>query len=319
MSTAIQKSILQRVRDFLGINGELSATELHRELRGYLTEIQPDRFSDDAAKKAAESKFNEAEQLLAELFQFIQNEATQKSPSELCLFKPVYDGVFLQHALDASKKEIKDLKIQLERKEDEIGQLKTSLKKTEDEKFESERKRIEKMYKPSATKWASLGIMFALSVLAAAMTKVKDVSEFILQYSPFPQNFMNTTIFMILIVMVILTLKQYVENLVLRRKLEDICSARFTVDFVDYLARLDSAEAEKPKRFTEANVFDFISGKRSRWKAFLGHVGFRIFQTRTDESLKNCFINHLLKKELVQVSHADGLDRFFTINRTRYW
>jgi hypothetical protein len=99
---------------------------------------------------------------------------------------------------------------------------------------------------------------------------------------------------------------------------EDVCSVRFAADFVNYVSSLDPDETERPKRFTESSTFDFISGNRSWWKSFLAGIGFRLFQTRTHESLKNCFIDYLLKKELIQISHADALDRLFTI-RSRHW
>jgi hypothetical protein len=175
-------------------------------------EIHPDRFSDEEAKKTANAKFTEAQELLSELFQYIQDEAAHRTPAELVLFKPLYDSVFLQHALDASRTEISELKTSLEWSEREVEELKTSLKKRDDDHFDDERKRIQKMYLPSTTSWASLGIIFVLSFLLTAMSKVKNVSDFISQYSPFSQNLMNTTLFIVLIIMIVLTLKRYVEN-----------------------------------------------------------------------------------------------------------
>jgi hypothetical protein len=323
----IQKSIIQKVRDFLEIADGGSATELYAQLGRYRQEIHPDRFSSEESKKTAELKFNEAQDLLSELFHFIEEEATHKTPVELVLYKPVYDSVFLQHALDASRSEIADLKSEirdartsLEWNESQVKELKEELKARDDERFEGARKRLERMYKPSVSSWASIGIVFALSVLIAAMSKVKEVSDFISQYSPFSESLMKTTIFVVLILMVALTLKQYVENLVLRHKVEDVCSARFSVDFMAYLSSIYPDTTEKPKRFTESNVFDFIAGNRTRWTAVLAQFGFRIFQTRTYESLKNCFIDYLLKKELIQISYADGLDRLFTIHAlSKHW
>ena len=65
-------------------------------------------------------------------------------------------------------------------------------------------------------------------------------------------------------------------------------------------------------------MFDFIAGKRAGWKILLGSLGFKLFQTRTYETLKDYFIGHLLKKELIKISYARDLERTFTINSAYY-
>jgi flagellar motility protein MotE (MotC chaperone) len=319
MSTAIQKSIIQKARDFLNITNEGGATELYTLLRKYCDEINPERYQNDGAKEAAEKKYAEAQDLISELVGFIEDEAAHRTPAELILYKPSYDHVLLQQALDHARKEIDDLKQQLEWRENEVEELKAHLKKKDDERFEEERRRLEKMYKPSTTNLASLGIIVLLSALLATMTKVKEVSDFISQYSPFSESTMKTTLFVILILMVLLTVKRYVENLALRRRVQDVCSARFSVEFVSYLTA-DLDDPGQLKQFTESNAFDFVAGKPSRWKSILSRIGFPTFQTRTYELLKNCFINHLIQKELIEISYAHELDRTFSIkSRSRYW
>jgi hypothetical protein len=270
MSTSIQKSVIQKVRDFLKTSDECSATELYTRLGEYRREIHPDRFIDEDTKKTAEAKFIEAQNLLTELFQFIQEEAALRAPAELVLYKPIYDSVFLQHALDASKAEIAGLRSEiadLQQSQEwnglQVEELKAELKKRDDDRFEDERKRLEEMYKPSGGSWAFRGIVFVLGVLLVAMGRVKEVSDFVSQYSPFSQRMMNTTLFVVLLAMIALTLKQYLENLVLRHRVEDICSARFSVDFMATFRR--SSPMKKRKRSGSPNrVFSTSSPERGR-------------------------------------------------------
>jgi len=127
---------------------------------------------------------------------------------------------------------------------------------------------------------------------------------------------MKTTLFVILLIVLTVTLKQYVEGLVIRAKIQDICSARFSVDFLKSLSPHE--QDERVRKFAESDVFDFIAGKRAGWKILLGSLGFKLFQTRTYETLKDYFIGHLLKKELIKISYARDLERTFTINSAYY-
>lgn len=96
MSTSIQKSILQRARDFLQTADTVSATELYTQLEQYRNEIYPDRFIDDETKKNVEQRFAEAQNLLTELFHFIQAEAGNKNPTEMVRYKPIYRQYLLE-------------------------------------------------------------------------------------------------------------------------------------------------------------------------------------------------------------------------------
>jgi hypothetical protein len=320
MSNSIQKSIIQRVHDFLNVQDECSPAELYTRLREYRNQIHPDRFVEEKAKKTAEARFKDAQELMTELFRHIQDEAIHRTPAEIVLYKPVYDNVFTQHELDEARKEIEDLKQSIEWREHEIELLKDELKKKEDAHFQEERRNLEKMYRPTTGRLASLGIVFVLGALMAAMSKVKEVSDFISQYSPFPSGTINMFLFVIFTTMLLLTLKRYIENLLLRRRVQEVCSARFSVDFMKHLSLICSWEADKPKKFAESHAFDFISGGRSLWKSVLGHVGFPLFQTSTHELLKNCFLDHLLQKQLIEISNAEALDRTFIIREAvRHW
>ena len=80
MNKQLQVSIVQRVRQFLGVNEECSASELYSNLREYRNQMHPDRFTDDASKEHAETKFKESQKLLPELFRFVQDEALHRTP-----------------------------------------------------------------------------------------------------------------------------------------------------------------------------------------------------------------------------------------------
>lgn len=93
----------------------------------------------------------------------------------------------------------------------------------------------------------------------------------------------------------------------------------FLAAFMSHLLA-SAADENAVKQFGESTAFDFVAGSQARWKLVLAKLGFPTFQTRTHELLKNCFINHLLRKELIKISYAQGLDRTFeTRSKKSYW
>ncbi|MCX5800716.1 MAG: hypothetical protein NTX17_04945 [Candidatus Eisenbacteria bacterium] len=319
MNNSIQKSIIQRVRDLLNMRDECSPIELHSRLREYCHHIHPDRFVDAESKKTAEARFKAAQELMPELFRFIQDEAIRRTPAELMLYRPIYDNVFTQHELDEANKEIERLKHRIECGEFEIEQLKDELKRKEDARFQEERRNLEKLYKPTPGSLASLGLVFMLGALMPAMNKVKETSDFISQYSPFSPATIKMTLFVLFVTMLFLTLKQYIENLLLRRRVQEVCSTRFSIDFMNHLSYVYTWEDCKRGKFTESHAFDFIAGNRAKWKSLLAHIGFPLFRTSTYELLKNCFIGYLIQKQLIEISNAEDLNRTFTVKDAKYY
>lgn len=318
MNDQIQVSLIQRVKTFLGINEECSATELYNRLREYRKQTHPDRYTDKEQKKDAESRFKDTQGLIDELFQFIQDETLQRSPTDLSLQKPLYDNVFMQQELDIRLKEIEKLKQKLEWRERDINKLKKQINDQSAQEFIEERKRLENLYRPKARNWASLGAVLLFSSMIAVMTKVEDASVKFKKYSPIDENILNTIIFIILLIILFLTAKRLLENTLMKQRVRDVCSAKARIEFLKYIT--DQSESDKLEYFTEYQVFEFIRGKKRWWKVLLSTFGFVHFKTETVDELKDFFIESLLKKELISISHAQSLDRKFSIrSKERVW
>lgn len=315
MNKQMQVNILQRVRKFLGVDEECSASELYSRLREYRNQMHPDRFTEDEAKEHAEAKFKEAQQLLPELFRYVQDEALHRTPAELALYKPVYDHVFTQAALDAARSEIDDLKQQLEWRENEVERLEGQLNDRKNQEFDAERRRLEKLYKPGGRTWASLGITLVLSGALAIMTKMEDVSAKLKQYSPVDEKLLNNCTFGLFLLILLLAAKRFVENVIMRRRVREVCSVKAPIDFLNFLS--GRRAAEDVEHFSEYEVYEFLGGNALWWKRALGVCGFVHFQIETIDELKSFFISSLLKKELISISYAEGLDRRFSIRKKR--
>ena len=315
MNEQLQVRIVQRVRQFLGVEEECSASELYSKLHEYRNQMHPDRFTDGARKEHAETKFKEAQNLLPELCRFIQDEVLRRTPTDLALYKPVYEHVFTQNALDAASKEIDDLKQQLEWRKHEMDSIKEQLADRKKQEFDAERTRLESLYRPSGRSWASLGITLLLSGALAVMTKIEEVSAKLKKYSPVDDEVLNTALFLAFLTILVLMVKRLIENSIMKRRVREVCSAKAPIDFLKHVS--EETSTGEPEYFTEYQVFEFLHGPKRWWKSALSLLGFVHYQIETVDQLKTFFISNLLHKELVTISHAEGLNRSFSIRKKR--
>ena len=313
MNTHIDKSIIQRTKDILQIDEELSSIELLKLTKNYRKRIHPDKFSEEKAAEEAGEKFKEIGSLIDELDRYIQNEKLQRSAQELALYAPLYDNVSLQGQLDDALEKVQTLEEEAADLTKKNAELEESLKIKKDDELEKENIELKNLYKPSGQKMASLGIMFLLSASFAVMTKIEEVSVVLKKYSPVPESMINNVIFSIFIFLLILVIKQLVENHFISKKSNEVCSPKFSKEFIEHLKETNEYEENKAITFSESNAFSFIYGKDNKFKKLLSILGFRLFNIDTSDKLKNYFINSLLNKKLIVITHAKDLDRNFAI------
>jgi len=313
MNTTIDKSIIQKVKEVLQIEDELSSIQLLKLLKDYRKKIHPDKFMEDDARNKATEKFKALGNTIDELNRFIENEKLHRSAKDLALFEPLHDNVSLQSQLDEASKKIKELENQAGDLKNQNDELNAALSKKQNDELENKNLELKQLYKPSKQRLASLGILFLLSSTFTVMTKIEEVSSVLKKYSPLPESFLNMMIFSLFIFMLLLVVKQYIENKILSQQVSEVCSPKFSKQFWSYLDYIKDWEDDKTKDFSEEDVFSFIYGKKTKIKKTFAYLGFKLFQVETIDRLKNFFINSLLNKQLIKISLAKDLDRTFTI------
>lgn len=313
MNTHIDRSIIQRAKEILQIEDELSSIELLKLTKDYRKRIHPDKFTEEKAAEEAGEKFKEIGALIEELDRYIQNEKLQRSAQELALYEPLYDNVSLQGQLDEALEKIQTLEDETSDLNQKNIDLEEALKIKKDDELEKENLELKSLYKPSGQKMASLGVMFFLSASFAVMTKIEEVSVVLKKYSPVPESMINNVIFSIFIFLLVLVIKQLVENHFISKKSSEVCSPKFSKEFVEHLKEIHEYEEDKPITFSESDAFSFIHGKDRKLKTLFSFFGFRLFNIDTSDKLKNYFINSLLNKKLIVITHAKDLDRNFAI------
>ncbi|MCH8032218.1 MAG: hypothetical protein IH950_00490 [Bacteroidetes bacterium] len=307
------ESILQKTKELLDIEDDLSAPELYTKLREYRNHLHPDKYTDENVKKDAEEKFKEAQSLLDELYNYIEAEKFKRSSKEIVSYKPTYDFVFMQRESDINLKTISELKDKLESSEKFIGTLQQELERKNDLEFKSEVEYLEKLYKPTTQKWASVGLVFLLSSTLISMTKIEEVSNFIKRYSPIGEFYINTILFFVFIFLFLITIKQYIDHKIVERKIGEITSSKYSNQFMTFLNDKKSWRYQSPKAFTENDVFEFLSPNPHKYQKYFKWLQLKLFNTATQERLKSIFISNLLSKKLIDISSADSLDRSFII------
>ena len=322
MENQADKSIIQKVKEILQVSEDLSAIEYLKLLKDYRKRIHPDKFTEKKAQEEATEKFKELGNTIEELNRYIENEKLHRGAKELALFEPLYDNVSLQSKLDEAEEEINKLKEKVDSLKKANEELNESLSRKQNKELEEENLRLKELYKPSNQKLASLGIIFLLTSAFAVMTKIEEVSIVLKKYSPFPEIYLNNVVFGIFVIMLLLVVKQFVENKFFALKVSEVCSPKFSKEFWSHLSSVKDWEEKRTKDFAEEDVFYFIHGKDSNIKRILGIFGFKLFQVETNDRLKNFVINTFLNKKLIEISLAKGLARTFTIKegkRHYYW
>ena len=235
MSNEIQKSLTERIKDFLQLDGEHSLLELTGLLRDFRNDTHPDRFQDVELKRKAEERVKDAHALLDEIEKQLEVEQFNRKPTELALYKPLYDAVKLRSKLDKTEAELEDVKTNLASEQERNQGLTQELQKKNDDSLNSEIAHLQSIYRPSTRKYASIGMAIILSGALGVMSQMERVSGILDKYSPFGKQYTSTGLFICLLLFLAEILRKMWEREYIKRKSEEVCSPKCAGDFMEYL------------------------------------------------------------------------------------
>jgi hypothetical protein len=313
MGNELQKPLAQRAKELLQTDEEHSLFELADLIRQFRNETHPDIYQDQNLKTKAEARFKEAQSLLEELEKQIELDRFNRKPSELVVYKPLYDATQLQSELDAIKKLLKDTQSELDIERAQNIELGEKLKIKSDDSLKSEIQYLQRLYQPSTSNYASIGLAIVLTGALGVMSQMERVSNILAQYSPFGREYVGRGLFVFLILFLITLARKVHEREYIRRKAEEVCSPKYVDDFITYLKSW-RGENVPIVGFSEIEVYRFISGYRRWYKNAARWVGFQIYRPETLNRLKDIFIHNLINKRLINVSRAEMMQRHFTIS-----
>lgn len=307
----ITNSIIQEVKDELGITDDIPSTRLYDLLHKYRTSQHPDKFTDESLKEVAEEKFKKINSLLGKLSTHIELEKQQKPANELAIFQNDYEIIDLKQSTVHLEKEIERLNNEIKSNEYLIKRIRKENKRLKKDYVDKKTEELIKEYKPTKKSLLSLGIIFILTLITGVLTKVEEIANFIFKYSPFEESTLNFVIFSILIFVPVFYGKMLFEQKQIKKASKLIKTPKLTKEFLDYLT-----EKELEKDFNEYNVYDFLHSKfisKNIIVRFLKSKIFHLYDDNTIDDLKDLFVYNLLNKKLIVFSQADKLDRNFRI------
>lgn len=314
--TEISLSIIQKVKDELNVNDDLTSTELYDLLHKHRSSQHPDKYFDDETKKDAEERFKNLNLLLLELSKLIEKEKQQKKPSEIVLFEKDYEIIKTKQIIINYEEEILILKRENSMHKRNIKSLNSQLLKLQGDKAEEKAKDLIQNYIPSKKSLISQGILFILTLIIAIISKIEDIADIMKKYFPFDQLYFNLLIFAILTIIPIRFILLSYEEKKIENMAKRIRTPLLINRFVQYLTH-----KEIKVSFTEMNVFDFLSVElapnsfhRRIWYTKI----FNLYSETTIDSLKVIFIYNLLNKQLITISGAEQLDRKFKMSNSNY-
>ena len=240
---------------------------------------------------------------------------------QLAIAYPIMNPNFaLQNKLDQTLEKIEESESIITHLKQENEELQKIISVRRSDELDIEEEEIKNLYKPSSHRLATLGIVFFLSIVITFMIRIENFSDLLKKYSPIDNQVINKIVFAVFIFLLIVIIKQYIENLILQRKVLSVCSTNNFKLFYKELLENKNWSDKTPKEFTELDVFTFINGPKKWYKSILSSLGFKLFHMGTNERIKNYFINTLLNRKLIKVYFAKELDRTFTIKdgRTYY-
>lgn len=307
-------SIIQKVKDELGITEDLPSIELYDLLHKHRNLQHPDKFADEERKKDAEEKFKRLNELLNELSKYIELEKQQKKPSDIIPYQKDYEIVkSKQQAIDYEAK-IKELQLINDYKDREIKTLRKEIASLQKDKVEEKTNDLIKHYKPSKKSLISQGIAFLVALVVGVLTKIDEVAIVLSKYFPFDPIYLNYFIFGILVFIPLRFITQYFLENKIDKAAKRIRTPLFNKKFLNYLSEKDIKDY-----FTEMNVYDFLqtefASKNSFSKTVRKYI-YNVYSETSINSLKDIFIFNLLSKQLITISDADQLDRKFRIAKS---
>lgn len=307
-------NLKEEIASLLGVGESFSLIELYDKLKEYRNEHHPDKYNDDEAKLEAESKFKNANNLLNQVRKQIEKNKLSSTSTELTLYKPIFDNFASDQELENAKKKIDELEDEVVAKKNKIESLEKELELRSSKNLSDEISELENMYMPSKRRVLTTGIAFFLTSLIIILSKVEDISNIIMNYSPVSETTFNISTFAILLLIILISIKRYTEQILIKKRASEIISPSFVKKFMNKINNEDiNKHSYRSKKFLESHVFEFILGNENKFKNFLSNCGLRYFQYGTIDQLKNIFIENLLNKKLVKISHAKDLDRVFII------
>lgn len=216
--------------------------------------------------------------------------------------------------LERYKNEIQYLQSSSSNLSNKVISLENEIKTLRTTKISEKSDKLVSTYKPTTKNYKTLGITIVLSMLIAVLTQIEQITGVIFKYSPVDKSVLNSIIFTVLVFVIALYLKRFIEHKKVEEFIRIVQSQKSINMFYEYLV-----DTDKEKEFSDYDIYQYIELRLEPRGIISKHILARIIKVNKDETyevLKEIFIYNLLIKGLVEHVGAENLNQKFKMKKS---
>lgn len=309
--TKIDKSIIQKVKDRLGVNTD-DVLELLKLLRTIRANKHPDNFKDKVAKEIAHEEFASLNNLYNELSSYIQQCQASTTPilaadnSAMMEFNHIKDIDYKDAEIENLRQENASLKLWLEIEKEKNNTLHEQIEELSKQRSESIHDEIKSIYSPRKA-WSGIGLAAILVSLTATFPIVRNFLDQIGATSEIATVAIQVVSFV--------TIFNWVRSYTVNKVVENIEYRILNDSSINELLQI-KPKSNQYSSFQE--YFFYESDIVSCIKKML-RFPFRILlfggYDKTIKILAEDIIIQLDRKNLIKKTESDGLNKVFIIKK----
>lgn len=310
--TKIDKSIIQKVKDKLGVNTD-NVIELLKLLRTQRTSKHPDKFTDKIAKETAHEEFTSLNNLYSELSSYIQQCQASATPilavdnSDVIEFNHIRDIDTKEVEIEHLKQENESLKFKLEQEKGTNDMLHGKIEDLSKQRIKSIHDEIKAIYSPRKT-WSGIGLAAILVSLTATFPVVKDFLNQIGATSDIAMSVIQVISFV--------TIFNWIRSWIVNKVVENIEYKILNNSSINGLFNIKNKTIKYSSSleyyFYESDIVSCIDEQLTR--KFFRILMFGNYN-KIVKILTEDIIIQLDRKNLIKRTESDGLNKVFIVKR----
>ncbi|MDE6159797.1 MAG: hypothetical protein K2F69_06930 [Bacteroidaceae bacterium] len=310
--TKIDKSIIQKVKDKLGVNTD-NVVELLKLLRIQKVSKHPDKFTDKIAKETAHEEFTLLSSLYSDLNSYIQQCQASATPilavnnSDIIEFNHIKDIDAKDVEIEHLKQENESLKFKLQQEKETNVELHGKIEELSKQRIKSIHDEIKAIYSPRKT-WSGIGLAAILVSLTATFPVVKDFLNQIGATSDIAMAVIRFISFV--------TIFKWSRSWVVNKVVENI---EYKILNNSSINGLFNIKTKNIKYSSSLEYYFYESDIVSCIDEQLARIFFRILMfgnyNKIVKILTEDIIIQLDRKNLIKRTESDGLNKVFIVKR----
>lgn len=307
----LDKSVVKKVKDTLGVDTD-DVFELHRLLRQSRANKHPDKFTDVEAKEIAQKEFTELNNLYGELDSYIQQWRASMIPilaSDNQMLELNFEHMkeidIKEAEIDKLRQDMKSLALKYEKEKDSNDRFKKQIDELSNQRIDSIHDEIRSIYS-SRKGWSGIGIAAICLSLTTTFPVVKDFCSQI--------GVTSQITFIALRLISLITIFCWIRSWLINIVVENTEYKILNDPSIEELLNVQSKGSPylcKEHFFRESDIVSCLKNMLRLPARILLFGGY----DKTINALTEDIIIQLDRKNLIQDTESDGLNKIFVVKK----